>query len=293
MSQTTLEVFEEKRITYRGKNPDLCVACTKEDEKGIQVELKINLSQHDFDEECDVFFQAYDNRGAGTKPYKVGKVKEINKEGEENIFQYNIENITKEDARFRVTVSKNGLLKDKKVKRLIGKAEIPGFDDNDDTTKQKVNSLLHTKEMEIGTAFKIEMVPNRVPYLILKKGCNIKHKLDSNSDPIQKTLIYTSAIRTLLETYLSDSKYEDCLFKKDWFKLISDKTGESVDDFPTNYVSIEGDKTVVEISCKNWIEQATETMVSNLIDVSGNKLIDKFKIANFKTQEISFSEEEG
>ena len=147
--------------------------------------------------------------------------------------------------------------------------------------------------MEIGTAFKIEMVPNRVPYLILKKGCNIKHKLDSNSDPIQKTLIYTSAIRTLLETYLSDSKYEDCLFKKDWFKLISDKTGESVDDFPTNYVSIEGDKTVVEISCKNWIEQATETMVSNLIDVSGNKLIDKFKIANFKTQEISFSEEEG
>ena len=84
MSQTTLEVFEEKRITYRGKNPDLCVACTKEDEKWIQVELKINLSQHDFDEECDVFFQTYDNRGAGTKPYKVGKVKEINKEGEEN-----------------------------------------------------------------------------------------------------------------------------------------------------------------------------------------------------------------
>jgi len=53
MSQTTLEVFEEKRITYRGKNPDLNIACTKENEKGIQVELTINLSQHDFDKECE------------------------------------------------------------------------------------------------------------------------------------------------------------------------------------------------------------------------------------------------
>ena len=31
MPQTTLEIFDEKSITYKGKNPDLNINCIKED----------------------------------------------------------------------------------------------------------------------------------------------------------------------------------------------------------------------------------------------------------------------
>ena len=292
MAQTTIEIFEEKRITYKGKDPDLNISCVKEDETGIVVEVKINLRRHNFGDNCDVFFQTYDNRGAGNKPNKMGKIKELNQE-EKNVFQYPISNIKKEDAKFRVIVSEPGNFKDSKVIRLIGKAEIPGFDDENDKSKQKINSLLPTKELDIGTPFMVDMSPNRLPYLVLKRGCNIKYKLDSNSDPIQKSLIYTSAIRAIIEAYLTDHRYEDCIYKKQWFDLISKKTGESVDEFPSNYVSIDDGKTVIESNCKNWIESVTETMVSNLPDSNGKKLIDKHKEANFRNNEITYSEEEG
>ncbi len=292
MPQTTLEIFDEQRITYKGKNPDLNINCVKEDEEGITIDLKINLTRHNFDNDCDVFFQSYDNRGAGTQPKNLGKIKELNEEGD-NVFQYNIPNIKKEDAKFRITVSKIGKFKDKKVIRLIGKAEIPGFDDESDKSKQKINSLLPTKEMEIGTPFNVDMSPNRLPYLVLKKGCNIKSKLDSNSDPVQKSLIYTSAIRSLIETYLTDHRYEDCIYKKQWFELISKKIGDPIDEFPSSYVSLDEGRAVIENSCKNWIEQVTETMVSNLIDQNGKRLIDKHREANFKTSEITYGEEEG
>ena len=75
--------------------------------------------------------------------------------------------------------------------------------------------------------------------------------------------------------------------------LFQKKTGESVDEFPSNYVSIDDGKTVIENNCKNWIESVTETMVSNLPDSNGKKLIDKHKEANFRNNEITYSEEEG
>ena len=42
---------------------------------------------------------------------------------ETNIFKYSLD-INKEDARFRVLVSKEGKFKKSKVNRLVGKAEI-------------------------------------------------------------------------------------------------------------------------------------------------------------------------
>ena len=75
MAQTTLEVFDETRITYRGKNPDLKISCTKEDEKGIEIHVIVNLQRHEFDNNCDVFFQTYDNRGAAMEPLNMGKNK--------------------------------------------------------------------------------------------------------------------------------------------------------------------------------------------------------------------------
>ena len=148
MPQTTLEIFDEKRITYKGKNPDLNINCIKEDEEGITIDLKINLTRHSFDNDCDVF-QSYDNRGAGTQPKNLGKIKELNEEGD-NVFQYNIPNIKKEDAKFRITVSKIGKFKDKKVIRLIGKAEIPGFDDESDKSKQKLTLYCQLKKWKLG-----------------------------------------------------------------------------------------------------------------------------------------------
>ena len=169
-------------------------------------------------------------------------------------------------------VSKDGNFKKNIVKRLVGKAEIPGFDEKDENTKVKIESLLPTIEKDIGAAFQIDMSPNRLPYLLLKKGCNIKYNLDLNIDPIQKTLIYTSAIRTLIETYLLDARYEDCIYKKKWLQVISEKMGEEITEFPTSLISIEEEKVVnIELTTQRWIETVTETMVSNLIDQNGKK----------------------
>ena len=117
------------------------------------------------------------------------------------------------------------------------------------------------------------MSPNRLPYLVLKKGCNIKSKLDSNSDPVQKSLIYTSAIRSLIETYLTDYRYEDCIYKNNGLNLFLKKIGDPIEEFPSSYVSLDEGRTVIENNCKNWIEQVTESMVSNLIDQNGKRLL--------------------
>ena len=106
-------------------------------------------------------------------------------------------------------------------------------------------------------------------------------------------MIYTSAIRTLIETYLLDARYEDCIYKKKWLQVISEKMGEEITEFPTSLISIEEENVVnIELTTQRWIETVTETMVSNLIDQNGKKLIEKFKDKNFITEQSKFDEEE-
>ena len=292
MAQNTLQVFKEIQITHKGTKPDLKISLVNEEENKIEVEVSINIKRHQFDDDCAVSFQPYNNRGFALEPLPMGTVGELNKE-ELNTFKYSLD-INKEDARFRVLVSKEGKFKKSKVNRLVGKAEIKNFfEAESEKTDKKHESLLFTKEDEIGTIFKLDMAPQRVPWLILKKGCNIKYNLDHNVNPIMKTLIYTSVVRDIIKTYLTDETFSECPFREKWFQLISKKTGEPINEFEEkSFIENNGDITQIDSDTLIWIDGVVETMVSNLPDKNGLTLIQKFKKAAFQSlQTVEESEE--
>ena len=278
MPKATITIFDEEKITHKGMDPDLKVILDKISKDGIEIKLEINLKRHNFDHTAHVFFQAYNNRGAGMKPWPMGSIKDLNT-SEINTFSYFVPNIEKDDARFSLFVSMTGSFNKINVNRIIGTAKITDFYDEPENAKEdnfKSESLLPTREDEIGTAFRIDMMPGKKPTLVLKRGCNIKHKLDNNIDPIQKTLIYTSAIRALLKTYLSDTRYEDCPWKHKWFDEIRKKLGDLESVAPDSLLDIDNKETSTNPEAELWIEEVATTFVSNLIDATGKKLIDKF-----------------
>ncbi len=288
MAQNTLEVFKEIQITHKGAKPDLKIDLVKEEDGKIDIEVTIDIKRHLFDDDCLVSFQPYNNRGYANKPLVMGTVGELNKE-EHNTFKYSID-INKEDARFRLLVSKTGKLKGSSVNRLVGKAEIRNFfEDETEKSDKKYESLLSTKEDEIGTIFKLDMSPQRVPWLILKKGCNIKYNLDHNVNPVMKTLIYTSIVRDIIKTYLTDETYDDCIYKDKWFQLISKKISLPVKEFPDNLIDNNNGSSQIDSDTLNWIDEVVETMVSNLKDRNGMTLVQKFK--NYSNQNIMSEEE--
>ena len=74
MAKNTIEIFKETPITYRGVSPDLRIDLINEDENKIDVEVSINIKRHQFDDDCVVSFQPYNNRGAALKPLVMGTV---------------------------------------------------------------------------------------------------------------------------------------------------------------------------------------------------------------------------
>ncbi len=278
MSKNTINIFDEERITHKGEKPDVKVLLDKISNDGINIKVEVNLERHNFEENCDVFFQAYSNRGSGLEPWKMGDFKSLSN-GEVKTFSYFIPQIDKDSARFNLFVSKKGNFKNINVHRVIGRSKIKEFYDEPDDGKDgnyKTESLLPTREDEIGTAFKIDMYPGQKPVLVLKRGCNIKHKLDNNIDPIQKTLIYTSALRELLKIYLSDNRFDDCPWKLRWFEEIKKKMGDPDVLIPESLFIYENDLSEINPEAEQWIEDVVNIFVSNLIDASGKKLIDKF-----------------
>jgi len=292
MPQTTLNIINETKITKQGISPDVMINLIEEQSTGLKISVAVDLKRHNFDSDCKVCLQSFDRRGSGLKPFLLGSIKDLS--DDKNEFQFFIPEVNKDEVRFRLLVSREGEFKKIKVYRIIGRCEINKFFNNenqkDDKKNFKTESLLPTKEQEIGTVFKIEMIPDRKPYLILKSGCNIKYNLDNNIDPIQKTLIYTSAIRELLTNYLVDSRFDNCIYKEKWWKLISEKIGENIDDFPKSFLTIDRDAVNIEMQAVNWINEVAEIMVSNLLDSSGKKLVTKF-IEKNTLNENRYSEE--
>ena len=93
-------------------------------------------------------------------------------------------------------------------------------------------------------------------------------------------MIYTSAIRDLLKTYLTDDRYEDCPWKQKWFDEIKKKLADPDSPSPDSLISRENDEVEINSEAERWIENVAMTFVSNLPDTSGKKLIDKFIFAN-------------
>ena len=283
MARNTIKIIDYERITYRGDDPDIKIILRKENENSIEIELQVlQIKRHNFTDNCDVYLQAFNSRGSGLKPIKVGKIKDLKEVSE---FVYTFDNVDKDDARFRFTVCEDGQFKSKKVVRIVGLATINKFfedDDAEDDDEKTVPSetLLPIKERDISNPFQVEMSPSEKPALILRKDCKMRHFVDN--DPVQKILIYSAALRQVLTTYLLDRTYEDCIYKKKWMDLISTKMGEKKDDFPQSYMeeNPEGGNNEIDASAQKWIEQVVSTMVSNLADQNGNILIEKYKYKN-------------
>lgn len=283
MGRNTIKIIDYERITYRGDDPDIKIILKKENENSIEIELQIiQIQRHNFDDKCDVYLQAFNSRGSGLKPIKIGKIKDLKEASE---FVYSFENVDKDDARFRFTVCEDGDFKSKKVVRIVGLATINKFfedEDADDDNEKTVPSetLLPIRERDISNPFQVEMNPSEKPILILRKDCKMRHFIDN--DPVQKILIYSAALRQVLTTYLLDQTYHDCIYKKKWWDLISKKMGEKEDTFPQQYMekSPDGENSEIDVSAQKWIEQVVSTMVSNLSDQNGIILIEKYKNKN-------------
>ena len=280
MGVSTIKIFDVVKITYLGEKPDIELVLKNENTNGFDIELKINnIIRHNFDKSSVVYLQAYNSRGASLKPWTVGTLDEI-LNSDLNEYVYTVPEFSKEDTRFRFFVSKEGKFKNTNVSRIIGLALINNLiesdedDDDNDKKKIKVETLLPISEDEIGPAFKVEMKTNEKPKLILRKDC--KFRLLVDNDSVFKTLIYTAAIRELLTTYLTETQYDDCIYKNKWMKLVSDKLGE---DYQAPTFFEDDERLSVDPKARKWIENAIDTMVSELKDNSNRKLIEKFKTA--------------
>ena len=61
---------------------------------------------------------------------------------------------------------------------------------------------------------------------------------------------------------------------------------------PESLITIENEELEISTETENWIEEVTNVFVSNLIDPSGKKLIDKFIFANNYSSTVAEEESE-
>ena len=74
---------------------------------------------------------------------------------------------------------------------------------------------------------------------------------------------------------MSDNRFDDCPSKLRWFEEIKKKMGDPDVLIPESLFIYENDLSEINPEAEQWIEDVVNIFVSNLIDASGKKLIDK------------------
>ena len=272
--------------THKDKTPNVKIELAGESPNGILVNISVNLREHigKCDDEAKVYFQAYSNRGRGLPNLLLGTFKELS---EPKIGEYvewkdrPCEDLSKEDARFKIIVCEEGKFKNSNVFRIIGQASIDDFFEPPQSGEKRLISYIRTKEEDIRQLFKVEMKPNEKPMLIFKKGSNIKQKIDNKTEVIQRTIIYTAIMREIITTYLIDTDFETCEIKDIFFERISQKIDKPVKQFPDSLIFHQHEnKYKIDDQTKDFIEEAVACMVSDLKTTSNTNLIDEFIKAN-------------
>lgn len=292
MPRSQIKIFPYFIISHQSHNeklPNVKIELSNETPNGIEIDIAINLREHNgkCPEDSSVYLQAFSNSGKGLPNFELGTFKELCEPeiGEYIEWKHRLcEDLNKEDARFRVIVCEWGSFKDVKVPRIVGQANIDNFYQVPQSGEKRKVSWIKTIEKDIPQAFKVQMEPGEKPILILKKGSNIKQKLDDKSEVIQRTLIYTSIVREILTTYLIDTSYEACEIKEVWLNKISEKIEKPVTEFDESLVWHEHERnyTIVD-DVKNLIEESVAAMVSELKTSTNERLIDAFIKENDST----------
>ena len=80
--------------------------------------------------------------------------------------------------------------------------------------------------------------------------------------------------------------------KKSGLKRWKKKLADPDSSIPESLITIENEELEIITETENWIEEVTNVFVSNLIDVSGKKLIDKFIARNNYSSTVEEEESE-
>lgn len=297
MSSTTLHAFKWKKLSHLGKDPNIEVIINETTQNGLDLSISLNFKKlrEYFDHDCDLYLSVFDKKGISLFNERIASFEELIND-EKSVVEYikTVNGAKKDNISLRFLLSKPGNYNGVNVSRVVASCEINKLGGDTQTGDSRRTSLLPSLEDEIGPAYCIRMRPEECPQLILKQGTNIKYKLD-DYDVIHRTLIYTAAIREVITTYLIDTDFESCSYKKKWFKQILKVVDKKEEDIPNFFLDRNNiQERAINKQAVKFIESVVTEMVSNLLYQRDKKtLMELFILENnkFEKNENDFDED--
>ena len=252
----------EKIIKAEGRNTEIKIYATaRNGSVDFKSELKLS-EKHNFKPNYQIKIQAYEKNGLAKEPMDMGTVKEPYD------ISYAVDDISLDTILFRLKV-----LDEKNVIRgYADEIPVSGIgDEGDDKSSpegEQADTLLPIIESkEIKVPFAVGMTPDDKPKLLVKSGLNLKEHFKNNIS--FKVLIYTSVIRQILTTYLTDKQYDDDIYKKQFIEKIVQNSGGDISDPPSSIYNEEGD---VDEEALRWIEEATAGCLGRTVKFKGKNV---------------------
>ncbi len=254
---------EEKKIVKAvGENTEIKILAKKfPDYVQIDTELKLN-PEHGFQDDYRISLQAYESKGYAKEPKDMGVV------SDPSDLQFNIDGISLDTLLFRLKV----VDKENTVKGFAEEIKPDLSGEGDETLEggDSSNTILPIKEdSSIKLPFAVQMEPDTKPVLLVKSKLNLKEKF--KHDIRTKVFIYTSVIRQILTTYLSDKNYDDCSKKETFISKVLGNAGVDIElgEIPKYYNEDDGS---INSEAVDWIEDVTAACIDTPVVFKGNRV---------------------
>jgi hypothetical protein len=255
------------KIFHSGVNPEIVIKAEQK-KKYLLFRAELNLDpKHKFNNDFAITLQAYEKNGLAKVPLDMGTVgKPI------DLAYIIVEYINIDSILFRLKITDNKNV----IKGWADQISITlddNFSEGAKALSDQSDTILPIQETDqISTPFKLQMIPNERPKLLLKARLNLKEKF--KREITTKVFIYTSVIRQILFTYLADEEFNDDPKKKQFLQKIKDNAGGDLEDPPEDIM--ENNKITDE--GHEWIEKATSLSLSKPISFNGKNtsLMDEF-----------------
>ena len=270
----------EKIIKAEGENTEIVIVVKKErDHITVTTELKLN-PVHNFKNDYKINLQAYESSGFAKKPWSLGTV------GDTGDFQFTLSDIDLDRLLFRLkVVDKNNI-----IKGYVGEISpnLTGAGNRDQSKEGEFsNTILPIRETDkIKLPFAVEMSPDVKPVLLVKSKLNLKEQF--KHDIKTKIFIYTSVIRQIITTYLSDKSYANCSKKESFINKVLSNAGvdTELEEIPEYF----DQNRNVNSEAIDWIEQITADCIDHPVQFKGSK-VNYLKVFEKKCKEQSVEED--
>ena len=255
------------KIFHSGINPEIIVKAEQKTEY-LLFSAELNLDKkHKFNNDFAITLQAYEKNGLAKEPIGMGTVGDP-----KDLAAITVEDIDIDSILFRLKITDDKNI----IKGWADQISITvddNFSNGSKTTSDQSDTILPIQETDqISTPFKLQMIPNERPTLLLKAKLNLKEKF--KREITTKTFIYTSVIRQILFTYLVDEEFNDDPKKKQFLQKIKDNAGGDLEDPPENIMQY----NKITDEGYEWIEKATSLSLNKPISFNGKNtsLMDEF-----------------